>query len=310
MSNRVQKLNLARKMLLAGAGVLAAAGPIVIGIGAPEMRAQSKTPSAFEVTSVKPFKGDTREMRDPAFLPGGTFTSRAPLIIVIAAAYDVPFFGPAAGISGGPSWIAFNPNSLEGVFEIEAKATKGAIPEGLSPKARADRMRPMLEALLADRFKLVVRHETKEMPVYTLVVGKDGPKLPKADVQEKDCPDTPASEPAANAPCHRFNGGRGRGLHGQAVDMSDLLSFVQGWTDRPLFDKTGIKGLYKIDTEPFQPMELGATAPAAGTKLDGRDLADLPTLFTVFERLGLRMESQKGKVDTYVIDHIEKPSEN
>ena len=308
MTHRVvQKLNVGRKMLQIGAGMLAVAGLIVIGIVAPQMIAQSpQSPRTFEVISVKPFNGDNRTMRPPEFLPGGRFTATYPLRMVIATAYNVPFQGPA-GIMGGPNWI----NSPEGVFEIEATAPKGSIPDGLSPNARADRGRLMLQALLADRFKLVIRRETKEMPIYALVVGKGGPKLPKADIQEKDCPETPESGPAdGNTICHRFNGGRGRGLHGRAVSISDLVSYVQNWTDRPLFDKTGIKGLYRVETEPFQPMELSSSAPQPGAKQDGVLLADLPTLFTVFERLGLRMESQKGKVDLVVIDQVEKPTEN
>jgi uncharacterized protein (TIGR03435 family) len=229
--------------------------------------------------------------------------------MVIATAYNIPVQGPTARFTGFPSWLNFN--SLEGIYDIEATAPSGAIPDGLSPNARADRGRLMLQALLADRFKLVIRRETKEMPVYALVVGKGGPKLQKADIPENDCPESPASGPAdGNTVCHRFNGGRGRGLHARAVDMSDLVNFVQAWTDRPLFDKTGIKGLYHIETEPWQPMELPSSPPAPGTKQDGIDLADLPTLFTVFERLGLKMESQRENVDVYVIDHIEKPTEN
>ena len=311
MTNRVsQKLNFGRKALLACLGVFAFTAPVVIGIDAPRLRAQSKAPQSFEVVSIKPFQGDARDLRGPEFLPGGRFTSRAPLLIVIATAYNLPFQNLGARLTGVPNWANVKPNSTEGVYDIEAKAADGAIPSELSPKGRADRMRLMLQALLADRFKMVVRHEIKELPIYVLVVGKGGPKLPKADIQEKDCPDTPLSESAANVPCHRFTGGRGRGFHGRAVDMTDLVAFAQNWTDRPLFDKTGLNGLYKIDTEPFQPMELTGTAPAPGTKQDGVDLRDLPTLFTVFERLGLRMESQKGPVDTYTVEHIEKPAEN
>lgn len=284
----------------ATAAALFAAGTLV--------RAQpQKTPAAFDVVSVKPFRGDPRDARGSQFLPGGKFTSKAPLLTVIGVAYNIPFQLSVPRITGGPSWLNL---SAESVYEIDASAAKGAVPDGISPREMADRMRPMLQALLADRFKLVIHRESKEMPTYALVVDKNGPKLPKADIQEKDCPDTPLSAPAATAVCHRFTGGRGRGLHAQAADMSDLVSFVQTWTDRPLFDKTGIKGLYKIETEAFQPMELSSTAPAAGTKQDGVDLRDLPTLFTVFERLGLRMESQKDKVDVYVIDHVERPSEN
>ena len=309
MINRVvQKLTFGRKMLLAGVGMLAVTGPIAIGVVAPQMRAQSpQPPPAFEVVSIKPYTGDFIGKAGMQFLPSGRFISRAPLIMLIAAAYNVPLQGGGARLTGGPSWVS----SPEGAYEIEATAAKGAIPDGLSQNVLAERARLMLQALLADRFKLVIRRETKEMPVYALVVGKGGPKLQKADVEEKDCPESPANAPAdGTAVCHRFNGGRGRGMHARAVNMSDLANWVQSWTDRPLFDKTGIKGLYRIETEPWQPMELLSAPPAPGTKQDGVDLSDLPTIFTVFERLGLKMESQKGNVDVYVIEHIEKPTEN
>ena len=313
MAHRIaHKMDFGRKLLLAVAGVAAVAAPIIIGMtNAFPLRAQSpRTPRAFEVVSVKPYKGDGRDLRPPEFLPGGRFTSKAPLLMVIAAAYNIPVQVAAARVTGAPSWMNFTRNSVDGIYDIEATAPKGAIPDGLSPDARSDRDRVMLQALLSDRFKLVIRREMKEMPVYALVVGKGGPKLQKADIEEKDCPENPGGSGDGTMVCHRFNGGRGRGLHARAVTMSDLASWVQSWTDRPLIDKTGIKGLYHIETEPWQPMELGSSAPAPGTKQDGVDLRDLPTIFTVFERLGLKMESQKGKVDTYVIDHIEKPTEN
>jgi uncharacterized protein (TIGR03435 family) len=310
MTNRiVQTLNLGRKMLLAGVGMVAVAGPIAVGIGARQASAQTpQSPPAFDVVSVKPYKslnpGRGGDLRDPMFLAGGRFISRAPLIMVIAAAYAVPFFGSAARISGGPAWI----NSLDLVYDIQAVPAKDAAPDGLSASAQANKRRQMLQALLADCFKLVVRRETKEMPVYVVTVGKGGPKLPKADIQEKDCPEASAANAPAdgNAVCHRFNGGRGRGLHARAVDMSDLVNFVQGWTDLPLFEETGLTGLYHIETEPWLPMELGSSR----TNVDGADVANLPTLFTVFERLGLKMVSQKRNVDRYVIDHVEKPTEN
>jgi uncharacterized protein (TIGR03435 family) len=311
MANRVvQTVTFGRRMRLTAVAILAVAGPIFIGIWGQPVRAQSQqTRPSFEVTSVKSYKGDPRAMRPPQFLAGGRFTSRAPLLMVIAYAYNVPL-GPAVmRISGGRSWI--NVASPEGVYDIEATAATDAIPDGLSPNARTERGRLLVRDLLADRFKLVIRQETKEMSVYALVVGKGGPKLQKADIQEKDCVDTPDSRPEDwNTTCHRFFGGRGRGVHGGAVDLSDLVNYVQGWTDRPLIDETGIKGLYHIETGPWLPMELGASNPAAGAKQDGIDVADLPTLFTVFERLGLKMQARKEQLAVYVIEHLEKPTAN
>jgi len=312
MANRsIFKSSSGRRWLLAGPGMLAAAVPIAVGLlYAPQIRAQSEPtePLAFEVASVKPHAPGDNRLYFPEFLPGGRFVARVPLLILIATAYNLPF-NFSVRLSGGPDWLRKPDGS---VFDIEATAGAGAIPAGLSVRARNDRMRLMLRALLADRFKLVIHRETKELPVYALVVGKGGPKLQKADIDEEDCPES-VPPPAPGTPitaCHAFMGGRGRGLHARAVDMSDLASYVENWTGRPLLDKTGLKGLFHIETTGWLPMEPGPP-PAPGTKSeDGMDMADVPTLFQVFERLGLKMESQRDRVDVYVIDHVERPSEN
>jgi uncharacterized protein (TIGR03435 family) len=92
--------------------------------------------------------------------------------------------------------------------------------------------------------------------------------------------------------------------------MADLAGAVENWTDRPLLDKTGLQGLYRIETKGWLPME-AMQPPALGAKAeDGSDMSDVPTVFQMLEKLGLRMEAQKGMVDVYIIDHIEKPSAN
>jgi uncharacterized protein (TIGR03435 family) len=168
----------------------------------------------------------------------------------------------------------------------------------------------MVQALLADRFKLVIHREVKELPVYALVVAKGGPKLQKAGIEEKDCPDSSAAPPPDPLTlCHSLGGGRGSGIHARAVSVSELASGVENYTDRPLVDKTGIAGLYHIETTPWLPMQTGPP-PAPGATQDGIPVAELPTIFEVLERLGLKLEPEKDNVDVYVIDHVEKPSEN
>ncbi len=168
----------------------------------------------------------------------------------------------------------------------------------------------MLQALLADRFKLKIRRETKEMPVYAIVVAKGGPKLEQADIQEKDCTEGPfiVMPGTPNTACHSFIGGQVRAIHARAVSLADVGAYVENWADRPIVDKTGLDGLYRIETTPWQSMNLTSSPP--GAKQDGVDVADLPTIFEVFDKLGLKLESQRGQVETYVIDHVEKPSEN
>jgi uncharacterized protein (TIGR03435 family) len=268
---------------------------------APSGRAQtplSERPT-FEVASVKPHKEIRSGYRLPTFA-NDRFTFSGPLLPLIATAYHLPL-NPSKRFSGGPDWI----RRPEYLYDIDAK---GSFRDGLSSSAREERGRLMLQALLADRFRLAIHREKKEMQVYVLSVDKSGPTLVKADISEKDCFQLATD---GQIPCHQFNGGRGRGLHARAVTMADLVSYVENWTDRPLMDKTGIHGLYKIETQPFLPIQVAANPPAPGTKGEaGIDLADLPTLFQVFERLGLKMKAQKDTIETYVIDSVEKPTAN
>jgi uncharacterized protein (TIGR03435 family) len=251
----------------------------------------------FDVASVKLHVGgtDRNTLVPPTALPGGRFVSRFPLAILISFAYK------NVRMTGIPDWT----KTPQAVYDVDATS---AMPPGLSMEARNDRVRAMVQALLVDRFKLVIRRESKEMPVYALLVAKGGPKLQRADIDEKDCPEASLNVlgPASTSTpmpdvCHAFNGGVGRGLHARAANMSDLASFVENWTDRPLLDKTGIQGLYRFETGPFLRMD----AMAARS-----DVPDAPTVLEVFGQLGLRLEPQKGVVEVYVVDHIEKPSEN
>jgi bla regulator protein BlaR1 len=296
VSNRmVRGLSVAKKLLLACAGMLAVVGPLAIGLmNAPPIQAQAPAGHfEFEAASVRASgpDGTFRSSGGPGTQDPGRITyASVTLKSVLATTYGVRRYQ----ISG--------PSSLDSErYDIIAKIPAGATKE---------QFRQMLQALLADRFQLRIHRETKELPVYALVVGKGGPKLEKAGIEEKDCPNpsaTPRPDPAIF--CHDLSGGRGRGLHAQAADLSEVAGFVESWTDRPLLDKTGIKGLYRFETTGWLPMDLGPP-PAPGAKQDQTDVADLPTIFTMFEGLGLKMESQKVEMDVYVVDHIEKPTEN
>jgi hypothetical protein len=119
MASRIgSKLNFRRKLLLTGVGALAVAGPGLMN--APPIRAQSSGRFQFEVASVKPHQPGDMRFATQQFLPGGRFTSRAPLALVIALAYDLSVQG-VPRMSGGPSWIS----SVDGVYDIEATAPRG-----------------------------------------------------------------------------------------------------------------------------------------------------------------------------------------
>jgi uncharacterized protein (TIGR03435 family) len=295
---------------IATISALAAAVFLVLMTAMPATQVQARqSPSAqkdrpaFEIISIKPLVPGDRNVRF-GFQAGGRFVSTEPLQYVISFAYKLPFNPFSGRLAAIPEWI----RSQEGAYYIEAT---GVFPDGLSDQARLDRERLMVQSLLAERFKLAIHHEIKEMPVYRVAAAKGGPKLQKADIEEKDCPNPSATPPPdAQTLCHISLGGIGRGIHARAISISDLANYVENWTDRPLVDKTRITGLYHIETSPWLPPFV-SPPPAPGARgEDGTLIADLPTIFEVFERLGLKLEPEKDKVDVYVIDHIGKPSEN
>jgi uncharacterized protein (TIGR03435 family) len=317
MSDRAfEGLSRAKKFLLAGAGMAALAGPVAVGLligaaNAPVIHAQSsaETTISFDVASVKPLgEVDPRLMTGMRIYPGGRFVAKFFLYPIIAYAYNLPL-NRTARLSGISKEVGNR------MYDIEAT---GRISPGISARAGEDQIRMMLRTLLADRFKMEIHKETKEMPVYGLVVAKGGPKLQKAATAEKDCTDEPTLRPPGGAStstpdpeaCHTFNGGQGRGLHGRAVTMADLASFLEGSTDtdRPVLDKTAIRGLFHIETQPWQ-RQPRVGDPGAKAE-DGSELSELPPLSQVLGALGLKMEARTDKVDVYVVGHIEEPSAN
>src|SRR5439155_4896287 len=141
---------------------------------------------SFEVASIKP--SDPGLRRPNIGIAGSTFTTHGyTLNLLIQLAYDVRGFN----ITGGPEWIRSER------YNITAKAEPGY------GKLTVDNMRPLIRSLLVDRFQLVIHRETKELPVYALVVAKNGAKL----------------QANAGAPGPRVNGVRGQ-LTGKKVNMS------------------------------------------------------------------------------------------
>jgi uncharacterized protein (TIGR03435 family) len=163
----------------------------------------------------------------------------------------------------------------------------------------------MLRKLLAERFGLRIRNETKTVPIYAIAIAKGGANLERADIGPRNCPLFSQDPRGA---CHTLSGGQGTGVHGRAATIADLANFVEHWTTRPIVDKTGLNGLYRFDTENWAPMSL-ERRPTPGTKAeDGRDFADVPSIFAVFHRLGLELKSQHAPTGIYVIEHVETPS--
>jgi uncharacterized protein (TIGR03435 family) len=266
---------------------------------APQAQNMAAGAPSFEVASIKPNKsGDNRAMRRPQV--GGLFSETNYTVrIIIETSYQLK---PHQMIAG-PEWDRL----LAEHFDIEAKA------EGNPPK---DQMNLMLRSLLADRFKLVVHHETRQLPVYALVLpkaGKTGRQLtPHSDGAKCTDPALGLSPPGPDgtlpAPCGSFSiVGTPGGLRdaGNNVTMDMFVALLGNYVDRPVVDRTGQKGTYDLTFE-FEP-PLG---PGSQPSTDASASAP-PSIFTALqEQLGLKLESQTGPVDVLVIDHVEEPSAN
>ncbi len=301
---RVRKSTVAKTRLPPTVAVTLA--PILISmIVAPLMQAQQPVPKvAFEAASVKANNTPDFRGRNWQFLPGGRFAAtNAPLSFIIALAYNIPIFTDSLRLFGGPKWVRSDK------YDIVATAGRGVISPEMSVKARDDKVRLMLQSLLDDHFKLVMRRETRELPAYVVVVAKNGPKLPRASLEEKDCPEVTANDGGS---CHSVIGGQGNGIHGKAISVADILAFAENWSDRPIVDKTGIEGLFRVDTVGWVPLRPRIVPPGREPTAEDIAMSDptRPTLFMIFDRLGLKMQPQKAPVETFMIDQIEKPTEN
>ena len=277
------KLNFTTKLMLATVGLAAVAAPIVIGaLNASQVRAQSPAADparpSFEVASIKP-SGPDDNRAYIQIAPGGRLNARnITMKFLIQHAYGIRDFQ----ISGGPSWLGSEH------YDIVAKGESG---EEMNP----DRLKLMIQSLLADRFQLAFHKESKELPVYALVVAKNGPKLQESNGNER-------------GPMIRM--GRGQ-VNGKKMSMTMLASQLAQQLGRSVVDKTGLTKEYDISLEwtpdPSERMGPGLPGPDSPPPVDSPG----PSIFTALqEQLGLRLESQKGPVDIYVIDRAEKATEN
>jgi len=279
-----RRLEKSKRLLLAAVGSAAVVVPLAVGlVHVPPGRAESASSEprrSFEVASIKP--GDPKNPRFSIFLqPGGRFlATNATLHQLISFAYDLR----SNQITGGPPW---NDSAL---YSIEGKAD-GAFPVP-SGQAGAALIRGMVQSLLAQRFQLTVHQEIKDDSIYELVVAKGGPKLKAAAEGENESERVgPSSITGTNTPMSLL-----------AKPLSQLIG-------RSVVDKTALTGKYDFAvqwTPSSRPFRFG-DAPAAEPAAD----PDAVSVFTALqEQLGLKLESARGSVETLVIDHAEKPSEN
>ena len=189
---------------------------------------------------------------------------------------------PDSQILGGPAWL----DSI--MFDIDAKSDAAVDVQlrALPTEQARHQKQLMVQALLADRFQFKAHQETRQLPVYAMVVTKDGPRFQPAKVSGTT-----------------IDTGRAR-LHiaGSDDTLSTLARELAQVLGRVVLNETGLRGRYDLNLK-WTPDD------AAASDLSGPDV--LPGIFTAIqEQLGLKLESMKGPVPVLVIDSVEKPSPN
>jgi uncharacterized protein (TIGR03435 family) len=235
----------------------------------------AQAPAEFEVASVRPNHLDDHIVTIDVG-PGGRFAARGyTLALLIQRAWGVMRWR----VIGGPGWIRSDR------FDVVAKAT---VPGNLTE----EQLQPMLQALLADRFKLKLHKAPKQMIGYTLMTTRQGPKM------------KPASSPEQPFETLRLGYLRDRGLE---LTLPTFAKILGGILDVPVEDGTGLKGvwLFKVAwTEEFDTNRgLPGTADTSRSAEPGRS-----TVFTDMEdQLGLRLTPRRMAVDALVIESAEQP---
>ena len=294
MSDRVAyKLVYIRMLLVGFAALISVAVPVLSAhegltqntIG-PVAEPQAKLPP-MAVDAKPGFDVATIKRTEPNISSGTFFTIRGSHVIavntngndLVSLAYGLH----SKQIVNGPPWLLTARFDIEGVPDVEGRPNH-------------DQVKLMIQKLLATRFKLVLHHEQRELAVYAILIGKNGPKLTKTD-----------RKPSDNT---NFSYTNRVVLTVRNATMADFADGMQAsFMDRPVVNQTGLTDRYDFLlkwTPDGSQSGLGEKMPPPAD-----DANAPPGLYTAIEeQLGLKLVSTKAPVDVLVIDHIEMPSEN
>ena len=303
-----------RKWLLAGAAA-ALAVSVILGIlgrsiaGIPGAEASKGQQPWFATASIK--RNDDTACCSFYSLSNDRFVSIEHAIDMIMFAYGKQRPLKPAQVLGGPDWMKTE------VFNIDAELPKslwdqvkplhgaGPGPFPVYPEvSQTDALKQVFRSLLINRFKLQTKHETKVLPVYELVLAKDGPRIAKDETVGRSCRITDT--------------GPGKGLWLDVkcdfATFTSVLSAIPELRSRVLVDKTGLHGDYSFQLHWTPKMPPGMPRPAMGSQRNQSAAPSEPSgpslLAALRQQLGLKVQSTTAPVDTIVIQQIENPAEN
>jgi uncharacterized protein (TIGR03435 family) len=252
---------------------------------------------AFEVVSIRQKKEFSNGIPEVGPTPDGWRMVDNGLAFVILHAY-VPKTGATFytndQIQGLPDWTRTES------YEIHAKVREADLADWQNPARQPAMLQAMLEAMLMDRCKIAVHRSSKEVSVLALVQGKSGPKYKESVPGDRHPSGIPLPGGGTIVP---EDGGKA--IHVYAAPMSSFASLLSNLAKQPVQDKTGLSGKYDMVIPNLAMLAARAPGQESGAASDPG-----PTIFSIVEDLGLKLESTKGNVETLVIDRIERPTEN
>lgn len=268
-----------RKLAQTAVGMAVLAGPFMIHLMVPRIWAQTAASVlAFDVASVKPSNSSTGYIRTE---PGRLTARGRTLASLILRAYSLKDYQ----LTHEPSI------SLAERCDIDAKA---------DGPANAEQLYRMLQTLLAERFKMVLHRETKELPLLVLSLGRNPPKLQKPRDGETQVLRYEPGQ-AADRPTVR--------LIGRRVSLSFLTGFLGAQLRTAVLDETGLEGEFDFTAE-FTPTTMPANGDAPSLGLKDSAIDSSSVIGAIRADLGLKLESEKRPIDVLVVDHVEKLAAN
>src|SRR5262245_30822600 len=280
-----------------------------------EASAQSETPAAFDVISIRatmPDKSAALGLRGgggagpagpcagspPAVNPGRVIFNNNSLYTLITLAYGIDCRDRL--VSGGPEWA----RSSRWVIQAVIPEAAGLQLPGSNRVARSvfldPKLQKMLQNLLADRFKVAIHRESKSIDIFKLTVARGGSKLQRPN-------DVPCNPNVFRGPQAPLRGSKPDCTLVLLGSMSDFLSLLRNLLDRPVVDNSGITGNFEFRLI----FAIDPYTGAAGLPVPPPPDASGPSLFTALqEQLGLRLEAARGPAEAIVIDHTEMPETN
>jgi uncharacterized protein (TIGR03435 family) len=315
LTDRISRLlGQSRPAVRTGLGSVVVTIAVLLATAAYGLFGQSDLHPTFEVATIKQNASapDPRGRMGVAYKPGGRIiATNAPLKLLIQFAYavhDSAYQGHSlplrdSQVLGGPAWI-----KSEG-YDIQAK-----------PESNTDQTHAwvMLQTLLADRFRLTLRRETRNLPLYDLTVKKSGLKLtPPTDTKCVSFPpgSTPQYVPGTSdcgyAPL--LLSSSGLQMEGRRLHMSDLVRQLASALGEPVLDKTGFTGEFDVDLNYTDEDVMKSPGSASPEDAGGRQLLAGPNLSIVFaamDQLGLKLQSARGPVEVLIVEHAERPTPN